>query len=72
MSYFYAEDADHDMGPRLWDAGEGVCCAAYQLGACAHTEAAAEAWYEELLAEEAGPVVPVACPPVAPDDDEPF
>lgn len=22
----------------LWDAGEGVCCAAFQLGACVHTE----------------------------------
>lgn len=22
----------------LWDAGEGVCCAAFQLGACNHTE----------------------------------
>lgn len=23
---------------RLWDVGEGVCCAAFQLGACPHTE----------------------------------
>lgn len=32
------EDQDFDIGPALWDAGEGVCCAAFQLGACAHTE----------------------------------
>jgi hypothetical protein len=25
-------------GPVLWDASPGVCCAAFQLGACEHTE----------------------------------
>lgn len=32
-------DDEPDFGPRLWDATPGVCCAAYQLGACPHTEA---------------------------------
>lgn len=35
-------EEEFDFGPRLWDATPGACCAAYQLGACAHTEAAAE------------------------------
>lgn len=43
-------DAD-GPGPRLWDAGEGVCCAAYQLGACCHTEADDAEFYAELEAE---------------------
>lgn len=33
------EEAEFAMGPRLWDASPGVCCAAFQLGACCHTEA---------------------------------
>lgn len=28
----YQEEVDYRFGPKLWDAGEGVCCAAYQLG----------------------------------------
>lgn len=32
------EEIEYRFGPRLWDAGEGVCCAAFQLGACSHTE----------------------------------
>lgn len=39
-----AEEAEFDHSG-LWDASPGVCCAAYQLGACGHTEA--EADYEE-------------------------
>jgi len=27
------------FSPVLWDATPGACCAAYQLGACSHTEA---------------------------------
>lgn len=38
-------------GPRLWDADPGVCCAAYQLGACDHTEAQVSEFYAELDAE---------------------
>lgn len=34
------EMEERDFGGReLWDATPGVCCAYYQLGACAHTEA---------------------------------
>lgn len=32
------EEAEFGQGPRLWDAGEGVCCAEFQTGACRHTE----------------------------------
>lgn len=32
------EEREFGMGPRLWDATPGVCCAAFQLGACCHTE----------------------------------
>lgn len=38
-------------GPRLWDADPGVCCAAFQLGACCHTEADESEFYAELEAE---------------------
>jgi hypothetical protein len=31
-------DREAEYGPRLWDATPGVCCAAFQLGACPHTE----------------------------------
>ena len=34
----YDFDDGFDFGPRLWDADPGVCCAAFQLGACSHTE----------------------------------
>lgn len=37
------EERDFGQGPPLlWDATPGVCCAAFQLGACAHTEAFSE------------------------------
>lgn len=32
------EEIEMQSGPRLWDATPGVCCAAFQLGACSHTE----------------------------------
>lgn len=35
----YLEEIEHRFGPKLWDADPDVCCAAYQLGACPHTEA---------------------------------
>lgn len=38
-------------GPRLWDADPDVCCAAFQLGACCHTEADESEFYAELEAE---------------------
>lgn len=36
----YDDDRDEDYrdGPILWDADPDVCCAAYRLGACEHTE----------------------------------
>lgn len=41
---------DLDPGPRLWDADPDVCCAAFQLGACAHTEALDDADIDALIA----------------------
>lgn len=35
--------------PKLWDGGEGVCCAAFQTGACVHTEAAMEQQEERVM-----------------------
>ena len=32
------EEIEFQFGPRLWDADPDVCCAAFQLGACEHTE----------------------------------
>ena len=32
------EELEHRDGPALWDASPDVCCAAFQLGACLHTE----------------------------------
>ena len=41
MTYFIADPREDEFGfgPRLWDADPDVCCAAFQLGACIHTEA---------------------------------
>lgn len=50
----YNELEEMDFGPRLWDATPGVCCAAFQLGACAHTEGGDYGWDptdEELAAD---------------------
>jgi hypothetical protein len=44
----------HYMGPRLWDADPTVCCAAFQLGACAHTEDLAEAQAADLEPQSTG------------------
>lgn len=35
---------------RLWDANPDVCCAAFQLGACQHTEAASYG-FDEIHAD---------------------
>lgn len=37
------EEREFGQSGALWDAGVGVCCAAFQLGACEHTEAIADA-----------------------------
>ncbi len=42
------EEMEYRDGPKLWDADPDVCCAAYQLGACEHTEA----WDSDFYAEE--------------------
>ena len=39
MNEYEQDEQDFGASGALWDAGEGVCCAAFQLGACAHTEA---------------------------------
>ena len=38
MNIHEAEEIEFGSGPRLWDADPSVCCAAFQLGACKHTE----------------------------------
>lgn len=45
------EEIESQFGPRLWDATPGVCCAAFQLGACVHTESYGDP-YEELSPED--------------------
>lgn len=61
------EEQDFHFSERLWDAGEGVCCAAFQLGACVHTESV-----EYEIAEiEATPWVALPAAPIS-EDEEPF
>ena len=38
MNIHWREEMEFGSGPILWDATPGVCCAAAQLGACAHSE----------------------------------
>lgn len=45
MNLHEIEESEFGRGPLLWDADPNVCCAAFQLGACEHTEGAA-AWDE--------------------------
>lgn len=61
-------DIEDNFGPRLWDATPGVCCAAFQLGACSHTEG------EGYDYEDDEDYMPVFGPPEPPAaaDDEPF
>ena len=63
------EEADFGRGPILWDADPAVCCAAFQLGACPHTEGGFDQWEDEAADEQAFRDAPPA--PVA-TDDEPF
>lgn len=56
------EEAEFGRGPVLWDADPTVCCAAYQLGACVHTET--DPW-----GDPADP--PEYTPDDAPADDDP-
>jgi hypothetical protein len=50
MNAHEIEEMEFGQGSRLWDAGEGVCCAAFQLGACPHTEGD-DGYYEEEEAD---------------------
>lgn len=38
---------DEGAGPLLWDADPDVCCAAFQLGACQHTEGYCDDQHED-------------------------
>lgn len=72
-----AEEIEQRFGPRLWDATPGVCCSAFQLGACEHTEAYDEPGDDDyapgelaaLRAEEDAYQARLAATPVV---DEPF
>lgn len=72
-----AEEIEHRFGPRMWDATPGVCCAYFQTGACAHTEAYDEPTDDDyapgelaaLRAEETAYQARLAATPVV---DEPF
>ena len=56
------------MTHHLWDADPDVCCAAFQLGACQHTEA-----YADDDVDDAGcPVVRDGTPAPVLADGEPF
>jgi hypothetical protein len=67
-----AEELEYRFGPRLWDAGEGVCCAASQLGACPHDEA--DVWDYDDVDDDPHPVRTTGADEVryAVEDDEPF
>jgi hypothetical protein len=69
------EERDFGRGPALWDLGVqmgDVCCAAFQLGCCPHTEAA-DLDYEIGLAESEAPYVSTYVPEVQEGpDDYPF
>lgn len=59
--------------PRLWDADPDVCCAAFQLGACEHTEALNEDDIAELLAMSTEEIAELFTPtPTDPTAEEPF
>ena len=63
------EEQEFGRGSRLWDADPDVCCAAFQLGACSHTEAAAYQYEDDDPADHVA--IAVADPGV-PAEDEPF
>lgn len=80
MNLHEIEEREFGRGPILWDADPDVCCAAWQLGACPHTEGPSE-FDEEDFDPEAfsleGPLPddgPVDWFPfvVESDDEEPF
>jgi len=72
------EEAEFGRGPLLWDADPEVCCAAFQLGACCHTEGFGEdegGWDGDLgqpWGLEASDVVEIAGGHVDLGEEEPF
>jgi len=48
-----AEELAYRDGPRPWDADPDVCCAAFQLGACVHTETLTEDEIADLIVDSA-------------------
>ena len=77
------EEIDFGRGPALWDATPGVCCAAFQLGACEHTESydepeplfpRANRSRDELVREAHGvsAIIPRLVPTWRWNDSEPF
>lgn len=62
-------DYEASRGDRLWTADPDVCCAAFQLGACPHTEAF-DPEFDPALADLPPVAAPVATPAL--DIEEPF
>jgi hypothetical protein len=56
--HYPADDHGDDLGPRLWDATPGVCCAAFQLGACEHSEAGMDDYWDDDLLDCGEPGTP--------------
>jgi hypothetical protein len=61
------EELEFGRDGGLWDADPDVCCAAFQLGACAHTESYVDDQHDEDVAFV--PAAPVAAVVTA---EEPF
>jgi hypothetical protein len=75
MNMHEQEERDFGRGPLLWDADPDVCCAAFQLGACIHTEGGFDEGYDGDLEPYDGDllrVVEVVGGHVDLGDEEPF
>ena len=84
MHIHQIEEIEYRTGPKLWDAGEGVCCAAYQLGGdcCTPPPEYDEAdeltreerveLYGEAVVAETERLIATADARLATTDDEPF
>lgn len=66
------DELEFGFGPRLWDADPDVCCAAFQLGACAHTESAYDDYLDALEAGDIPAIVEAPAQVATLTDDEPF
>lgn len=69
MDLHEQEERDFGRDGDLWDANPDVCCAAFQLGACPHTEANGDEFWDEVL--DAVDTV-MADDPADPTEEEPF